>query len=92
MQVAKRIALLETSGVGKTTVGRELAKRLECFFVEVDAFQHRANWARATPGELAAAIRTQLAAQERWVIDGICEREVGDFVSSQADLIVWSGC
>jgi adenylate kinase family enzyme len=88
-RVPKRIAFLGTSGAGKTTIGRELAKRLDCVFVEVDALQHRANWARASSGELGAVVRSALADHERWVIDGTCEREVGDFVSSRADVIVW---
>jgi adenylate kinase family enzyme len=84
-----RIALLGTSGAGKTTLGRELARRLGCVFVEVDALQHKANWVRATPDEVSAAVRAALAGKARWVIDGTCEREVGDFVSAQADVIVW---
>ena len=84
-----RIALLGTSGAGKTTLGRELARRLGCVFVEVDALQHKANWERATPDEVSAAVRAALAGKAKWVIDGTCEREVGDFVSAQADVIVW---
>src|SRR6266496_4341309 len=84
-----RIALLGTSGAGKTTLGRELARRPGCVFVEVDALQHKANWVRATPDEVSAAVRAALAGKASWVIDGTCEREVGDFVSAQADVIVW---
>ncbi len=83
-----RIALLGTSGAGKTTLGRELARRLGCVFVEVDALQHQANWVRATPDEVSAAVRPALTGKARWVIDGTCERELGDFVSAQADVIV----
>lgn len=85
----KRIALIGTSGAGKTTLGRELAQRLGGVFVEVDAIQHRANWAKATGEEIGTGIRAALSGHTSWVIDGICEREVGDFVSGHADVIVW---
>jgi adenylate kinase family enzyme len=85
----RRIAIIGTSGAGKTTLGRELGRRLGAVFVEVDALQHKAGWTRATAEELGASIRSALEHESRWVIDGLCEREVGDFVRGQADLIIW---
>jgi len=89
MAASRRVALIGTSGAGKTTLGRELAKRLGGVFVEVDAIQHKANWAKATREEIGTGIRAALSGHTSWVIDGICEREVGDFVSGQTDMIVW---
>ena len=84
-----RVAILGTSGAGKTTLGRELARRLDGVFIEVDALQHKANWGRASPDEVGGEIRAAIAGKTEWVIDSTCEREVGDFVSEQADVIIW---
>ena len=84
-----RIAIVGGSGAGKTTLGKALAKVVGGVFVEVDAIQHKAGWCLASAEEIRAGILGALEGQPRWVIDGTCEREVGDFVSSRADVIVW---
>lgn len=85
----QRIALLGTSGAGKTTLGRALAARLDAPFVECDAIRHKANWVSATDDELRAGIDAVLGHHDRWVIDGTFQRQLGDFVSGRADLLVW---
>ena len=89
MNTANRIAITGGSGAGKTTLGRELSRRIDGVFVEVDALQHKAGWIRAPIDEVARGIHAALDGQSRWVIDCMCEREVGDFVVSSADIIVW---
>jgi adenylate kinase family enzyme len=89
MECPKRIAVIGGSGAGKTTLARELARRIDGVFVEVDAIQHKADWTKATPDEIRAGIHAALDGQSRWVVDGTCEREVGDFIASRADIIVW---
>jgi adenylate kinase family enzyme len=84
-----RIAIIGTSGAGKTTLGRELARRLEAPFVECDAISHKANWVDATDEELRTGIDAAIAGRERWVIDGTFQRRLGEFVSGRTDLIVW---
>ena len=85
----KRIAIVGGSGAGKTTLGRELAKLVDGVFVEVDAIQHQANWKKASTEEIRVGIHAVLGDEPSWVIDDTCEREVGDFITSRADLIVW---
>jgi adenylate kinase family enzyme len=85
----QRIAIVGGSGAGKTTLGRELARRLGGVFVEVDAIQHKAGWQKASAAEIAAGIRLALEDQASWVIDSTCQRELGDYVSDRADVILW---
>ena len=89
MDAPSRIAIIGGSGAGKTTLGKELANRLDADFVEVDAIQHKEGWELATAEAIQVGIHAALDGRSRWVIDGTCEREVGDFISSRADLIVW---
>src|SRR5262245_12457928 len=85
----RRIAIVGGSGAGKTTLGRELAGLVGGIFVEVDAIQHKAHWTKASIEEIRLGIQAALDGRSTWVIDGLCEREVGDFISSRADVIVW---
>ncbi|HEX8954245.1 MAG TPA: shikimate kinase [Polyangia bacterium] len=84
-----KIALLGTSGAGKTTLGRALAARLAAPFVECDAIRHKANWVSASDEELRAGIDAVIGRSDRWVIDGTFQRQLGDFITGRADLLVW---
>jgi adenylate kinase family enzyme len=85
----KRVAILASaSGNGKTTLGRELARRLDVPFVELDALNHGPNWTEATPDELRAKVEP-IVAQDAWVIDGAYTSKLGDLVLEHADKIVW---
>lgn len=89
MPAPRRIAVIASaSGNGKTTVGRELARRLEAQFVEMDALVHGPNWAE-TPDDVLRAQVEPLVAAPAWVIDGVYRHKLGDLVLQEADLIVW---
>jgi len=87
--VPQRIAIIGTSGAGKTTLGREVARRLGGTFIEVDGIAHKANWVSATDDELRAGINAAIGDSDRWVIDGTFSRRLGDFVTARTDLVVW---
>ena len=86
----RRVNVKGTSGSGKTTFGKELARRLGVPFVELDALHHGPDWAEPTNDEFRARMREAIdAAPEGWVIDGNYEAKLGDQVLGAADTIVW---
>ena len=85
----RRIAIVASaSGNGKTTLGRELARRLGVPFHELDALHHGPGWTEATADELRARVEPLVAGDE-WVIDGAYRGKLGDLVLERADLVVW---
>jgi adenylate kinase family enzyme len=86
--VDRVVILASASCSGKTTLGRELARRLDARFVELDALNHGPNWAQATPEELRERVEPLLA-EPRWVVDGSYRSKLGDTVLERSDLVVW---
>jgi adenylate kinase family enzyme len=85
----RRVAVIASaSGNGKTTFGRELARRMDVPFVELDALVHGPNWTETTDDDLRAAVEP-IVASGAWVIDGSYHRKLGDLVLRGADVVVW---
>jgi adenylate kinase family enzyme len=85
----RRIAVIASaSGNGKTTLARELARRLDVPFVELDALVHGPNWTE-TPDDVLRAKVEPIVASDGWVIDGTYRGKLGDLVLDGADLVVW---
>ncbi len=76
------------SGNGKTTLGRELARRLDVPFLELDAVAHGPDWTEASKDEMRARVEPFLAG-EGWVVDGTYRGKLGDLVLRNADVVVW---
>jgi adenylate kinase family enzyme len=85
----RRVAIIASaSGNGKTTLGRELARRLAVPFVEVDALVHGPDWTETADDELRLALEPVLA-EDGWVVDHLYLRKLGTLILDRADTIVW---
>lgn len=80
--------IASASGNGKTTFGRELARRWEVPFVELDALVHGPGWVE-TPDEELRAQLAELLASDGWVVDGTYWNKLEDLVLRSADVVVW---
>ena len=83
----RRVSIVGNSGSGKTTLARALAERLDVDCVELDAMYHQAGWT-PLPSDQFRARLTEIAAADRWVIDGNYSA-VQDLVWARADTVVW---
>jgi adenylate kinase family enzyme len=85
----RKVAVIASaSGNGKTTLGREAARRLGVPFVELDAIVHGPGWVETPDDELRAEVEP-IVGSDGWVIDGTYERKLGDLVLGAADTVVW---
>lgn len=85
----RRVAVVTTaSGSGGTTVGREIARRLDVPFHELDALFWKPGWVESTADEFRAAVEP-IAATDAWVIDGSYQSKIGQLVLSSADAVIW---
>lgn len=85
----RKVAVIASaSGNGKTTLGRELARRLDVPFVELDALVHGPDWVE-TPDEVLRAKVEPIVTSDGWVIDGTYQRKLGDLVLRSAEVVVW---
>jgi adenylate kinase family enzyme len=86
--VPPKIVVVGTSGSGKTTVARELVRRLGVPHVELDALFHGPGWTETPPEEFRRRVAAATAG-DGWVVDGNYESKLGDLVLGRADTVVW---
>lgn len=85
----RRVAVIGGSCTGKTTLSRELARRLVVPHVELDALNHDAGWQEAPAEVLQARVDAALeAAPDGWVADGNYHGKIGTSVVERADTVV----
>ena len=82
-----RVAVVGTSGSGKTTFARDLAAILCTSHIELDALHWLENWQERDVDSFRELVATEVAG-ERWVIDGNYSR-VREQVWSRATTVVW---
>jgi len=86
----RRIAVIGGSCTGKTTLSRELSRRLDVPHVELDSLHHDAGWQEAPAEVLQARVDEALAAApDGWVVDGNYHGKIGTFVLERADTVVF---
>jgi len=83
----RRVAVVGTSGAGKTTLARRLSERLGIPHVELDALHWEPNWTPAEP-EIFAERTARALSGPAWVTDGNYGK-IREIVWSRADTVVW---
>lgn len=58
-----------SSGVGKTTLARQIAARWGLPHLELDGLFHGPNWTQSEPAEFRAAVQREID-RPSWVVDG----------------------
>lgn len=86
MASGQRIHVLGSSGAGKTTFARTLAKRLGIPHWELDAIFWQPDWHYLSIEDFRSTLQRRLAA-DAWVVDGNYRR-ARDFLWTRADTII----
>jgi adenylate kinase family enzyme len=84
----RRVVVVGTSAVGKTTFAGRLAAILYAPHVELDALHWEPGWQEADPEVFRDRVRAAVEATEAWVVDGGYSR-VRPIVWGAADTVVW---
>jgi adenylate kinase family enzyme len=82
-----RIVVVGSTGSGKTTLARWLARRLNVTHVELDALHWDPNWTPAATPIFRERTVTALTSST-WVVDGNYSK-VRDIVWTRADTLIW---
>lgn len=84
-----RIVVGGLTGSGKTTLSRELARRIGGVHIELDALHHKPGWQESTTEELREKLVAAIAAAgDRWVLDGNYSK-TRDLTWPHATTFVW---
>jgi adenylate kinase family enzyme len=83
----RRIVVVGTSGSGKTTIARNIARKLGIKRIELDELHWGPNWTEE-PDELFRQRVAKALQAEAWVVDGNYS-VVRDIVWPRADTVVW---
>jgi adenylate kinase family enzyme len=87
ISIGRRLVIVGDSCSGKSTLGEDLAQRMACPFIELDALYWKPGW---TPSEIPPfRVLVDAATQEdRWVLAGNYD-SVRDLSWPRADTVIW---
>jgi adenylate kinase family enzyme len=84
---ARRINVIGTSSVGKSTLAASIARLLEVPHIELDALHWEPNWTAAPIEVFRERVRAAIAG-DGWVVDGNYAM-VRDLLWERAEAVVW---
>ena len=84
---ARRINVVGTSSVGKSTLAASIARLLEVPHVELDALHWEPNWTAAPIEVFRERVRAAIAG-DAWVVDGNYAK-ARDLVWDRVEAVVW---
>lgn len=82
-----RIQVVGSSGSGKTTFAKELARQLDLPHLELDSIYHQRDWQPLPTEEFRLRVEA-FANNSKWVVDGNYSK-VGDLLQSRITHLVW---
>jgi adenylate kinase family enzyme len=85
----RRVAVVGSSGAGKTWLASRLAAALGVPHVELDAIHHGPGWVALPAETMQRRIELCCPADGAWVADGNYSSKGGDVLRARADVVVW---
>ena len=85
----RRVAIVGSSGAGKSWLACRLAAVLGFTHVELDAIHHGPGWSAMSADEMRARLAVACPADGAWVADGNYETKGGDLVRERGDTVIW---
>lgn len=85
--LGRRVAVIGSTGSGKSTIARQMARLLGVPHVELDGIVHGPNWVDL-PNDVFHARTAEALSGDGWVVDGNYH-VVRDLTIGQAETVVW---
>ena len=93
VRAGEQIAIVGTSGSGKSTFAKELEDELGYPRLELDSYFHLPGWEQKPDVQFKSEVQDFLGKSERdaggWIVDGNYLSKLEDLVISRADVVIW---